>query len=274
MNQDKKKNNYKPGMHVWVRERDWVLLPSDDPDLLLLKPRVGTEQDNIGIYLPLDFEDDYPEITSFAKPGPGDLGDFSFAKYIADAYQFLPSSKWIPFRCLEKFKFLPGPQQIAPLHVALKQELPLRLLVADNTGADKKIETLMILQELLLRKVATHFAIIAPYPRCQMWQAELEKKLGLNFLFIVPRSYNYNDRWTSHDDNVARNHKNLLISMNYFSSVQRYFNFLKYGPDVIIVDESSAQLPYGFPECRQERIARLIRHCKASVGIGNFFNTC
>ena len=42
-----------PGKLVSLRGRDWIVLPSDDPDLLVVKPLGGSDDEITGIYLPL-----------------------------------------------------------------------------------------------------------------------------------------------------------------------------------------------------------------------------
>ena len=42
-----------PGKLVTLRGREWVVLPSDDPDnLLIVKPLGGSDEEITGIYLP------------------------------------------------------------------------------------------------------------------------------------------------------------------------------------------------------------------------------
>lgn len=45
--------NFPPGALVSAREREWIVLPSDDPDLLLLRPLSRGEWEMPGIYPPL-----------------------------------------------------------------------------------------------------------------------------------------------------------------------------------------------------------------------------
>ena len=50
-----------PGKLVTLRGREWVVLPSDDPDnLLIVKPLGGSDDEITGIYLPLDIRADRP----------------------------------------------------------------------------------------------------------------------------------------------------------------------------------------------------------------------
>ena len=41
----------RPGKLVTLRGRDWIVLPSDDPDLLLVKPLGGSDDETTGICL-------------------------------------------------------------------------------------------------------------------------------------------------------------------------------------------------------------------------------
>jgi hypothetical protein len=44
----------RPGKLVTLRGRDWIVLPSEDPDLLVVKPLGGSDDEITGIYLPLE----------------------------------------------------------------------------------------------------------------------------------------------------------------------------------------------------------------------------
>ncbi len=45
------------GSLVRARGRDWVVLPSDEPEVLRLRPLTGTEGDAVGLFLPLERDD-------------------------------------------------------------------------------------------------------------------------------------------------------------------------------------------------------------------------
>ena len=60
-----------PGKLVTLRGRDWVVLPSEDPDLLVVKPLGGSDDEITGIYLPLDITDDAPRDARFSPPETG-----------------------------------------------------------------------------------------------------------------------------------------------------------------------------------------------------------
>ena len=68
---------FQPGKLVSLRGRDWVVLPSDDPDLLVVKPLGGSDEEATGIYLPLEIPSEVPQDARFEPPSAKDLGDIS-----------------------------------------------------------------------------------------------------------------------------------------------------------------------------------------------------
>ncbi|GAI58721.1 unnamed protein product, partial [marine sediment metagenome] len=77
--------DFKPGSLVTLRDRPWMVLPSEDDDLLLVKPLGGSEDEITGIYKPLANDKDIPKTYNFIKPSEQDLGDFTSAKFLYNA---------------------------------------------------------------------------------------------------------------------------------------------------------------------------------------------
>ncbi len=76
----------KPGNMVKYREREWVILPSEDQDLMILKPMGGSDEETTAIYLPLKMlPGEKPVPSSFELPTPNDIGAFETAKILFDA---------------------------------------------------------------------------------------------------------------------------------------------------------------------------------------------
>ncbi|MCS7254489.1 MAG: helicase, partial [Armatimonadota bacterium] len=122
---------WQPGSLVRVRERDWVVLPSPDPDILLLRPLGGTEAEMCGIYLPL--ERDAVTETQFPMPDPnysGDFADVVSARILWNAARLMLRDGAGPFRSLGHLSFRPRPYQFVPLMMALRLN-PIRLFIAD-----------------------------------------------------------------------------------------------------------------------------------------------
>ncbi|MCB0295670.1 MAG: helicase, partial [Calditrichaeota bacterium] len=175
---------FKAGSLVRLRHRDWVVLPSPNRDLLLLKPLGGSEAEITGVYLPLNFAEDRVETTSFPLPAADDLGDFTSARLLYNAVRLSFRNGAGPFRSLARLSFRPRAYQMVPLILALRQEGPLRLLIADDVGVGKTIEALLILRELLDRGEIRRFAVVVLPHLCEQWQAELRDKFGIEAVII------------------------------------------------------------------------------------------
>lgn len=74
---------FAPGSLVHARGRDWVVLPSGDPDLLLVRPVTGSDIEPTGIFLPIEGSGVSP--TSFQPPDPARAGDAAGSLLLCDA---------------------------------------------------------------------------------------------------------------------------------------------------------------------------------------------
>ena len=143
-------SSLQPGKLVSLRGRDWIVLPSDDRDLLVVKPLGGSDDEITGIYLPLAIANDRPADARFEAPTAADLGDISSARLLYDSARLAFRNGAGPFRALAKLSFRPRSYQMVPLIMALRQE-SVRLLIADDVGVGKTVEALLIVKELLER---------------------------------------------------------------------------------------------------------------------------
>src|SRR5579862_455634 len=84
------------GSLVRVRERDWVVLPSDDTDILCLRPLSGSESEICGIHRAIEGANVDP--TEFAPPQPDKAGDFIAGKLLRNAGVSIPQSQRAPVR--------------------------------------------------------------------------------------------------------------------------------------------------------------------------------
>jgi hypothetical protein len=74
---------YPVGSLVRIRERDWVVLPSDDADILCLRPLSGSESEICGIHRAI--EGSRLQHAEFAPPVPEQAGDFIAGKLLRNA---------------------------------------------------------------------------------------------------------------------------------------------------------------------------------------------
>jgi len=250
---------FKPGALVKARNRDWVVLPSNDEKLVLLKPLGGSEEEITGIYLPIAFAEDRIESTSFPFPSAKDLGDIASARLLYNAARLAFRNGAGPFRSLAKFSFRPRSYQMVPLIMALKQEDPIRLLIADDVGVGKTIEALIILKELLERRVIKRFAVIVLPHLCDQWQAELKDKFGIEAVIIRSNTQARLDREIPDDTSVFHHYPFQVISIDYIKSDHRRQVFIQQCPELIIVDEAHAcSVAVGARTVQQQRY-QLIR---------------
>jgi len=229
--------DFKPGSLVTLRNRPWVVLPSEDIDLLLLKPLGGSDDEITGIFKPLANEVDKPQTYNFIKPSEHDLGDFASAKLLYNAARLSFRNAAGPFRCLGKLSFRPRSYQMVPLIMALKQNTT-RLLIADDVGVGKTIEALLIAKELYERKEIKRFAIVCLPHLCDQWQDELKNKFGVEAVIIRGGTATSLERQIRTHENIFRAFPFQIISIDYIKSGNKRQVFIDHCPELIIVDEA------------------------------------
>lgn len=242
-----------PGKLVSLRGRDWIVLPSEAPELLVVKPLGGTEEEITGIYLPLAIPSDLPRDARFAPPAVEDLGDLATARLLHDATRLAFRNGAGPFRALAKLSFRPRAYQIVPLVMALRQRT-VRLLIADDVGVGKTVEALLVLRELMERARASRFAVICLPHLCDQWQHELRAKLGIEAVIIRSSTQARLDRMIQGDASVYDYYPYQIISIDYIKADSRRAVFVEQCPELVIVDEAhTCTRPAGATRAQQQR---------------------
>lgn len=226
-----------PGRLVRVRGREWVVLPSDDADLLLLKPLGGSDEETTGIFLPLAFDADKPTEAEFPLPSSPDLGSFSSARLLLESARLAFRQGAGPFRSLAKLSFRPRAYQMVPLIMALRQAT-VRLLVADDVGVGKTIEALIIVKELLERRTIRRFAVVCLPHLCEQWQEEIRAKVGIEAVIIRSNTQARLDREIFGDVSVYQHYPFQVLSIDYVKQPGRRDVFASQCPELVIVDEA------------------------------------
>jgi len=248
-----------PGKLVTLRERDWVVLPSEDPNLLVVKPLGGAEDETTGIYLPLAIEHDTPKDARFAPPSRDDLGDIATARLTYESARLAFRNGAGPFRSLAKLSFRPRSYQIVPLIMALRQET-VRLLVADDVGVGKTVEALLLMRELMERRRIKRFAVVCLPHLCDQWQAEIREKLDIEAVIIRSNTQSRLDRQIQGDASVYDFYPYQIISIDFIKSDARRDVFVKQCPELVIVDEAhTCARPAGAAVSQQQRYHLLSR---------------
>ena len=242
-----------PGKLVSLRGREWVVLPSDSPDLVVVRPLGGSEEETTGIYLPLGISEDKPQDARFDPPEAEDLGDISTARLLYDAARLAFRNGAGPFRALAKLSFRPRAYQIVPLVMALRQET-VRLLVADDVGVGKTVEALLIVREMIERAQVSRFAVICLPHLCDQWQQEFRAKLGIEAVVIRSNTQARLDRMIQGDASVYDYYPYQIISIDYIKADSRRAVFVQQCPELVIVDEAhTCARPAGATRAQQQR---------------------
>ncbi len=251
--------SFSPGKLITFRGRDWVVLPSDDEDLLVVKPLGGTDHEVAGVYLPLEIEHDRPRDARFEKPTADDLSDFSTARMLYDSARLAFRNGAGPFRALAKISFRPRSYQLVPLVMALRQAT-VRLLVADDVGVGKTVEALLLTRELMERRKITRFAVVCLPHLCEQWQEEIRNKLDLDAVIIRSSTQARLDRQIQGDTSVYEYYPYQIISIDYIKGESRRDVFIEQCPELIIVDEAhTCARPAGASTSQQLRFNLLNR---------------
>ncbi len=249
------KNDYTPGSLISVRDRTWIVQPSDDENLLKIKPLGGSEEEATAIYLPLKFADDDIKDAKFALPTREDLGDISTANQLYNAARLSFRNGAGPFRCLAKLSFRPRSYQMVPLIMALKMgDNPVRMLIADDVGVGKTIESLLVVKELLDRNKINRFAVICLPHLCEQWKQEIKDKFDIDAVIIRSNTQARLDREIQGDTSVYDYYPFQVISIDYIKSDTRRNVFIKSCPEMLIVDEAhTCAKPAGATKSQQQR---------------------
>lgn len=228
---------HKPGTLVHYRQRDWLVLPSDNDQLLRIKPLGGSEEEETAVYLPLMIPSEKLTSAHFPEPDPSQLGSFETARLLYNAFRLSFRNAAGPFRCMGKLSFRPRAYQLVPLVMSLKLPVP-RLLIADDVGIGKTIEALIILKEMMERGEVKRFAVLCPPHLCEQWQKELKDKIDIDAEIIRSSTAAKLDRQLPDDHSVFYHLPYQVISIDYVKSDKRRGIFINDCPDFIIVDEA------------------------------------
>ena len=108
---------YAPGSLVRARDREWVVLPESELDLLVLRPLGGGDDDVAAVFPALE------PVTGaeFPPPTAADLGDAASAALLRAALRVGFRTSAGPFRSLASLAVEPRSYQFVPLLMALRQ---------------------------------------------------------------------------------------------------------------------------------------------------------
>ncbi|MFI5460551.1 MAG: helicase-related protein [Isosphaerales bacterium] len=223
---------YAVGTLVKARNRERVVLPESQEDFLVVRPLGGTDVEVAGI----DPEIEEIRSADFPPPDPNFLGDHQSCRLLRDAIRLGFRSSAGPFRSFGKIAVEPRSYQLVPLLMALKMD-PIRLLVADDVGIGKTVESLLVARELLDRGEIRRFAVLCPPHLAEQWQAELKDKFHIDAELVLSSTARRLDRVCG-NRSVFDVFDFTVVSLDYIKTDNRRDDFIRACPELIIVDEA------------------------------------
>ncbi|MDL2081088.1 DEAD/DEAH box helicase [Streptomyces sp. GXMU-J15] len=224
---------YTAGSLVAARGREWVVLPESAPDMLVLRP-LGGSDDDIAAVFP-SFEEVRP--AEFARPSAADLGDQRAAGLLRTALRIGFRSGAGPFRSLASIAVEPRAYQLVPLLMALRQRT-VRLLISDDVGIGKTVEAGLIVKELLAQGEASGLAVLCSPALAEQWQAELREKFGIDAELVLASTVTRLERGLELGQSLFDKYPFTIISTDFIKSTRHREDFVRHCPDLVVVDEA------------------------------------
>ena len=226
------------GSLVHARGRDWVVVPKQGEDLLaedliMLRPLGGGDAEVTGLIT--DLEEIRP--AQFEDPTPAQAGDFRSSRLLRDALRLGFRSSSGPFRSFGHLNVEPRPYQLVPLLMALKQD-PIRMLIADDVGIGKTVESALIAKELLDRGEVSRMTVLCPPHLAEQWQRELSSKFQIEAELVLAGTARRLESECRGGENLFEHYPFTIVSMDFIKSDQRRDDFLRTCPELVIVDEA------------------------------------
>lgn len=234
----------KPGTIIKARDRYWVLLPHEDPQVYALRPLTGTVDDTLLLHKQLtdllgySLPQERPRTATFPPPTPEDVSNANRAALLWQAARLTLREGASPLRSLGRISIRPRVYQFVPLLMALRLD-PVRILIADDVGVGKTIEALLIARELWDRGEIKRLAVLCPPYLCDQWQKELREKFNFHEAVVIRSStLGQLERNKPPTRSIFEHYPVQVISIDWVKVERNRRAFLSHAPELIIVDEA------------------------------------
>jgi superfamily II DNA or RNA helicase len=220
-----------------------VLLPSDQPELYLLRPLTGTTDDYVAVHrrladvISFQLPEERLQSATFPEPTVEDLADAASARLLWQAARLTLREGATPFRSLGRISIRPRIYQFVPLLMSLRLD-PVRILIADDVGVGKTIEALLIARELYDRGEIKRLCVLCPPYLCEQWQRELSEKFNMDAVVIRSGTVGQLERRKTSQESIYRYYPIQVASIDFLKSDRNKHLFLLDCPELVIVDEA------------------------------------
>lgn len=253
-----------PGSIVRCRDREWVVLPADTDDVLVLRPLTGTTDDVVKVHrqvmtlIGYDLPSERVTPASFPLPSAQDVSDAASVHLLWQAARLTLREGAAPLRSLGRISIRPRVYQFVPLLMALRLD-PVRLLIADDVGVGKTIEALLIARELIDRGDIRSLAVLCPPYLCDQWAKELREKFNLDAVVIGSSTIAQLERQKPAHLRVYEYYPIQVISIDWVKSDRNKHQFVQCCPELVIVDEAHGAADTGASNRSQQQRHQLVR---------------
>ncbi|TXK38189.1 helicase-related protein [Nonomuraea sp. C10] len=222
---------YVAGSLVAARGREWVVQPGSANDFLVVRPLNGDTDFEACLFL-----DEVSDAT-FPPPSIGEVGDSVATGLLRTALRIGFTSGAGPFRSLASIAVEPRQYQLVPLLLAMRMDT-VRLLIGDDVGIGKTIESGLIAKELLERGEAKGLTVLCSPALAEQWVAELRDKFAIEAALVLPSTVTRLERGLRLDEQIFDRYPITVVSTDFIKSDRRYQQFVRTCPDLVIVDEA------------------------------------
>lgn len=257
-----------PGSIVRCRNREWVLLPSDQPEVHLLRPLTGATDEFIAVHkriadlISYELGEERLRSATFPLPTAADLADAASAHLLWQAARLTLREGATPFRSLGRISIRPRIYQFVPLLMSLRLD-PVRVLIADDVGVGKTIEALLIARELFDRGEIKRICVLCPPYLCEQWQKELSEKFNLEAVVIRSGTIGQLERRKTSHDSIYRYYPVQVASIDFLKTDRNKHLFLLDCPDLVIIDEAHSSAVSAESNPGQHHRHQLVRQIAA-----------
>ncbi len=259
-----------PGSIVQCRNREWVLLPSDQENLLRLRPLTGATDEVVAVHKGLteligySFPEERVRSAKFPPPTPDDLSNVAGAHLLWQAARLTLREGATPLRSLGRVSVRPRTYQFVPLLMALRLDT-IRMLIADDVGVGKTIEGLLIVREMLDRGEIKSLCVLCPPYLCEQWQKELSEKFSLDAVIIRSGTVSQLERRIpAGAGSIFSYYPFQVVSIDFVKGDRKRDNFLHHCPDFVIVDEAHGAASATGTNINQQQRHQLLKDLAAS----------
>ncbi len=245
---------YAPGTLVSARGRDWVVLPDDAPGFIVARPLNGDQEFITGLFPHEVSEASFPPPSADAA----EVGDNLAAGLLRTALRIGFTSTAGPFRSLGSIAVEPRQYQLVPLLLALRMPT-VRLLIGDDVGIGKTIETGLIAKEMLEQGEIRRFSVLCSPALAGQWREEFAEKFAIDATLVLPSTITKLQRPLRADESVFQKHPYTVISTDFIKSDRHRAQFLRTLPDLVIVDEAHTCVTANIRGREQQRRYELLR---------------